>query len=386
MDAEEKLRREAVRRALAGESAAAIAQELRRSRRWVVKWLARYDPKDERWAVERSRAPRHVATRSAATLEALVLSVRRRLPANPWAQIGATAILWELSKLRLRELPEPRTVERILERARVPRRARRERYRPKGTPYPAPPAVAPNDCQEADLIGPRHLAGAIPFFVLNVVDLGRHAVACELLPSKADRATAAALLHAWTRLGIPRRLKLDNWLIAGSQTTRLPVTVRLCLALGVTVVFIPFAEPWRNGVVEQFNDTFDKRFFRAERFRDLSHLLRRMAAFERFHDAQHRYAAHHGLTPEEVARRTHFRPRLPDPDFAIPERTPRRGQVEFIRLVRSDRILHILGRDVELGEAVVHEYVTAVLDVRSETLTVYHRGRRVTVRRFRIEE
>jgi len=260
VDVEEKLRREAVRRVLAGESASAVARELRRSRRWVVKWLARYDPKDDGWARERSRAPRHSANRSAPKLEALILAVRRRLQANPWAQVGATAILWELSKLRLRELPEPRTIERILARAGVPRRARRERYRPKGTPYPAPPALRPNDCQEADLIGPRHLSGAIPFFVLNVVDLGRHAVACELLASKADRATAEGLLRAWSRLGIPRRLKLDNWLIAGASTTRLPLTVQLCVALGVTVTFIPFAEPWRNGVVEQFNDTFDKRF------------------------------------------------------------------------------------------------------------------------------
>jgi len=386
VDVEEKLRREAVRRVLAGESASAVARELRRSRRWVVKWLARYDPKDDGWARERSRAPRHSANRSAPKLEALILAVRRRLQANPWAQVGATAILWELSKLRLRELPEPRTIERILARAGVPRRARRERYRPKGTPYPAPPALRPNDCQEADLIGPRHLSGAIPFFVLNVVDLGRHAVACELLASKADRATAEGLLRAWSRLGIPRRLKLDNWLIAGASTTRLPLTVQLCVALGVTVTFIPFAEPWRNGVVEQFNDTFDKRFFRAERFRDLGHLLRRMARFERFHDAQHRYAAHRGATPDEVARRTRFQPRLADPAFRIPARLPRRGRVEFIRLIRSDRVLHVLGRDIVLDDAFVHEYVTAVLDVRGEELTVHHRGRQVTRRRFRIQE
>ena len=44
-----KLRREAVRRSPGAEGAAAIATELRRSRRWVVKWLARYDPHDEAW-------------------------------------------------------------------------------------------------------------------------------------------------------------------------------------------------------------------------------------------------------------------------------------------------------------------------------------------------
>lgn len=385
MDAEEKLRREAVRRSLAGEGAAVIAKELRRSRRWVVKWLARYDPRDEDWARERSRAPEHVANRSPSKLEALVLSVRRRLQANPWAQIGATAILWELTKLHLRQLPEPRTVERILERAGVPRRERRERYRPKGTPYPAPPALRPNDCQEADLIGPRHLAGAIPFFVLNVVDLARHAAASELLASKADRATAEGLLAAWRRLGIPRRLKLDNWLIAGGGGLFGP-TVRLCLALGVTVVFIPFAEPWRNGTVEQYNDTWDKRFFRSERFRNLGHLLRRMARFERFHDAHHRYAALKGATPDEVGRRARFRPRLPDPAFEIPQRLPRRGRIEFIRLIRSDRQLRLPGREIKLPEAFVHEYVTATIDLAREELTVRHRGRRITVRRCRIEE
>lgn len=383
MDTEEKLRREAVRRSLAGESAAAIAQELRRSRRWVVKWLARYDPRDEAWARERSRAPRRAANRSAPKLEALVLAVRRRLQANPWAQIGATAILWELAKLHLRRLPEPRTVERILERANVPRRERRERYRPKGTPYPTPLSLRPNDCQEADLIGPRHLVGAIPFFVLNVIDLGRHAAASELVPSKADQATAEGLLRAWRRLGIPRRLKLDNWLIAGGGGLLGP-TVRLCLALGVTVVFIPFAEPWRNGTVEQYNDTFDKRFFRTERFRDLGHLMRRMAAFERFHDSHHRYAALQGATPAEAARRAGFRPRVPDPAFEIPERLPRRGRIEFIRLIRSDRLLRLPGREIELPEAFVHEYVTAVLDVARQELTVHHRGRRVAVRRFQV--
>ncbi|MDP9264603.1 MAG: hypothetical protein M3O91_00585, partial [Chloroflexota bacterium] len=93
----------------------------------------------------------------------LVLKVRERLRANPWAQIGAAAIAWELEKLHLRRIPELRTIERILERAGAPRRERRVGYAAKGTPYPAVARPAPNELQEADLVGPRHLAGAIPF-------------------------------------------------------------------------------------------------------------------------------------------------------------------------------------------------------------------------------
>jgi hypothetical protein len=88
--------------------------------------------------------------------------VRERLQANPWAQIGVAAIAWELEKLHLRRIPELRMIERILERAGAPRRERRVRYAAKGTPYPAAARPAPNELQEADLVGPRHLAGAIP--------------------------------------------------------------------------------------------------------------------------------------------------------------------------------------------------------------------------------
>lgn len=214
MDAEERARRDAVRRVLADEPVADVARALGRTERWVFKWLSRYDPTTEDWATARSRAPHMSPSRTKPKLEALVLRVRARLQANPWAQIGAAAIAWELEKLRLRQLPELRTIERILERAEVPRRERRVRYAAKGTPYPATPAPGPNAIQEADLVGPRHLAGAIPFYVCNVVDVGRRAAACELQPSKSDLATAASLTRTWGRLGIPERLKLDNWLIA----------------------------------------------------------------------------------------------------------------------------------------------------------------------------
>jgi len=382
-DPEERLRRSAVRRVLAGAAAAEVAAELHRSERWVFKWLARYDPNDDAWARSESRAPETVANKTAPEVEALILEVRQRLQANPWAQIGATAIAWELRKLGMRAVPPSWTIERILQRAGVPRRPRRERRVPKGTPYPAPPALLPNACQEADLIGPRHLAGAIPFFVLNAIDLARRAAACELQLSKADAPTATAVIRVWGRLGIPERFQLDNWLVP-SNHRRLPVVVRLCLALGVTPVFIPFAEPWRNSVVEHFNDTFDKHFFRSEQFRDRTHLKARMRPFERFHNAHHRYSALKGATPDEVTARLQFEPRLLDPGYQIPAQPPRRGRIEFIRLIRSDRLLRVMDARITLPERLVYEYVTAILDVGREELEVLHLGRHVKTLPFRL--
>jgi putative transposase len=134
------------------------------------------------------------------------------------------------------------------------------------------------------------------------------------------------------------------------------------------VRFIPFAEPWRNGVVEHFNDVFDKRFFRTEQFHGLDHLARRAQVFEDFHNAHHRYSALHGATPAEWEARWQWTPRLLDPTFTPPTALPRRGQIDFVRLIRSDRLLKILGVKLPVPETLVHRYVTATLHVRRQRL------------------
>ena len=134
--AEEHARREAVARVLAGQPAAKVAADLGRSDRWVRKWVACFDPSAAGWAADRSRAPATVANRTPAELERVVLAVRQRLMDDPWAQVGAAAIAWELTKLGL-EPPAVWTIDRILGRVGVAKRRARGRYVPKGTPYPA---------------------------------------------------------------------------------------------------------------------------------------------------------------------------------------------------------------------------------------------------------
>ncbi len=90
-------------------------------------------------------------------------------------------------------------------------------------------------------------------------------------------------------------------------------------------------------------------------------------------------------TPDEVTRRLGFRPRLLDPAYRIPARPPRRGKIEFIRLIRSDRLLRVMDARIGLPEGLVYEYVTAVLDVASEKLDVLHLGRHVKTLPFRLE-
>lgn len=358
--AEAALRRQAARRRLAGESPEAIGRDLGRTRQWVAKWAGRYDPDDPSWAEGRSRAPKRVANRSGQELEAQVLAIRERLVENPWAQIGAEAIAWELEKLG-GPVPVTRTIERILARAGVSGRRRSPaRGASKGLPYPAPAAKAPGDFVQADLVGPRHLQGGVRFHALNQIDVASHHAGIEIISDRGDQRVLKAFYGLWERHGLPVRLQLDN---GGPfvSPTGLGEVVRVFLHQEITPVFIPPREPWRNGTIEHFNDTFDKRFFRAERFSGVQHLIERAGAFERFHNAQHRYSAIGGRTPQES---TGQKPRRwPLPAEEIPVGWPDQGRIEFIRFIRSDLRLRILGRSIPMPDGTAYQYVTATLDL-----------------------
>lgn len=370
---EERVRQEAVARVLSGEPVAKVAADVGRTDRWVRKWVSRYDPGDE-WAKDRSRAPHRAGNRTDEATEQLVVEVRERLMANPWAQVGAVAIAWELEKLGV-EPPEVWTIDRILRRHGVKKRRARTAYVPKGTPYPGGSALpAPNALHQLDLVGPRHLEGAIPFHALNAVDLGRHRVGIEILPNKQEHQVATGLVRLWRRLGVPKVAQFDNGHTIAGNHCHLALPVRVCLDLGAGVRLIPFGEPWRNAVIEHFNDVFDKRFFRAEPFRDLDHLTERARAFEEFHNVRHRYSALKGATPKEWEERTRFSPSLLDSGYEPPATLPRQGRVEFIRLIRSDRLLKVLGAKITVPEKLVHRYVTATLSVRSKLLRVHSEG------------
>ncbi|MGH2802306.1 MAG: helix-turn-helix domain-containing protein [Thermoleophilaceae bacterium] len=356
---EAELRKEAVRRRLAGESPEEIGRSLGRSRRWVSKWVGRHEPGSPGWAEGDKRGPKRAANRTPASLEAQVLAVRERLAANPWAQIGGEAIAWELEKLGV-EPPPLRTIEQIVARAGATGRPRRERRKAKGVPYPAVRVEQPGDLHEADLVGPRHLQGGVRFYALNAIDLASHGCAIEIVPDSSDDQVAEALVALWDRLGLPVRLQFDNGgpFVAPKG---LGLIARLCLHQGVIPRFVPPSEPWRNGTVEHFNDTFDKRFFRQERFDSLPHLKQRARDFETFHNANHRYGATNGRTPAESAGDGTLR--RPRRLAKLPAGWPDTGRIEFVRFIRSDRKLRLLGRAITMPDTVVYEYVTAVLDL-----------------------
>ncbi len=158
-------RQRAITLRLSGRPVTDICSALGRSEFWFHKWWRRYLESGVEGLYDLTHATHHVAQRIAPELERAILSIRRRLqahasPATRYSLIGASAILAELQALDIRPLPNPRTIERVLQRNGLT--APRVRLAPllPRQDYPGPQARASNELHEVDLVGPVYLKGS----------------------------------------------------------------------------------------------------------------------------------------------------------------------------------------------------------------------------------
>lgn len=374
MDDEEKQRILAVRRFIAGEKPEAICASLKRSRSWLYKWIHRHDDLDKDWSNSLPRKPANVANRTPAEIEEIVKFVRSNLY-NQDLFCGAQAILWELEDLGVTPLPSLRTINRILQRNDLTHR-RTGKYEPKGTPYPKLPSLLPNQTHQMDLVGPCYLTGPIRFYGLNVVDTATVRCGLQSSLSKSGQAVLDGTWAIWSRLGIPDNLQVDNamsFLGSPRYPRALSQFIRLCLQHDVEPWFVPMAEPWRNGNVEQFNDHYQQKFLRKVIMTTTDELAAETMAFEQRHNSSYRYSKLGGKTPIRALSASQTTLRFPNPDAKPQQRLekPETGRYHLVRLIRSDLKLNILGELFPIAPELKLEYVVATIDVKEQKLKLY---------------
>lgn len=367
-------RQRAIERYQQGESVTAICRSLKRSRDWFYKWQARAAAGEPGWAEERPRRPTRSPTRVSDAMAARILTMRESLIARRLF-CGAQAIAWELEELGVRDLPSVRTIHRVLVRAEgcghVPRR-----YVPKGRPYPTFRADRPGLRHQADFVGPCYLHGPVRFYSLHSVDLatGRGAVVPVL--SRSSQVTIDAFWSIWHRLGLPRHQQVDNEMVfygSRAHPRGMGPLIRLCLTYGVELWFIPPAEPWRNGVVEKFNDRWEQQGPLRQPLPTFAALEAASRAFEERHNGGHRYSKLGGKTPDVALAHSGVRLRFPPttgaPRHPLPK--PVRGRYHLIRFIRTDRRLDIFGEGFRMPQRAVYTYVRATIDVARQRLDVF---------------
>jgi transposase InsO family protein len=364
----------AVQRFLNGEKPESICASLGKSRAWLYKWVERHLEEGDSWSDDRSRRPLNVVNRTPREIEEIVKLMRLNLY-NRDLFCGAQAILWELEDLGVTPLPSPRTINRILSRNALTHR-RTGKYEAKGTPYPRLPSLLPNQTHQADLVGPCYLKGPVRFYGLNVVDTAT--VRCGLYSSlaKAGQDILDGLWGIWKRLGIPDNIQIDNAMsFFGSPAypRGMGPLIRLCLHNGVDPWFIPMAEPWRNGMIEQFNDLYQQKFLAKVIMATEDDLRTASLAFEQRHNSSYRYSKLGGKTPLKALAASKAKLRFPSQEEAPRHRLkkPETGRYHVVRLIRSDLKLNIFGEIFPVPPELKREYVVATIDVKEQKLKLF---------------
>jgi putative transposase len=288
---------------------------------------------------------------------------------------GAQAIQWELQDLAVTPTPSLRTINRILKRQGLTHR-RTGRYQPSGVVYPALEAGRANQVHESDFVGPCYVGGPVRFYSVNTVDLATGRCAVEPVLHRGGQEVVDAWWASWRRLGMPEHQQVDNEMVFyGSplHPRRLGPLIRLCLLHRIELWFIPPGEPWRNGVVEKFNDHYEQRFLGRVAIQGEGALRAESLAFEARHNRCYRYHKLNGHTPVETLRQAQTALRFPPSLHAprLPLQRPESGQYHVVRFIRSDRRLDVFGERFTLPPETEYEYVVGTIDVQTQKLKIH---------------
>ncbi|MFO7722301.1 MAG: integrase [Bacteroidales bacterium] len=362
-------RKQAINRHLNGEKVSKIVKSLKRSREWFYFWLNRYKASEEGddWYLDASRSPRRKPSKISSDIERGVIEARISLQEERYAQTGAIAIQYEMYRLG-QEPPAIWTINRILTRHGLNKPSRIKRKRSEKD-YP----MLFIHTHQMDLVGPRYIKGDGRFYSVNILDTECHSCFVHPIRCKSTEEILRALVLFWSNHGMPDALQMDNEL-AFRGSNRYPrsfgAIIRLALALNIAPVFIPIKEPWRNGMIEKFNDTFDKHFIRKWTFESFQHLCHEAVNFSSFHNAKHRYRALEKKTPVET--RLSLPPLVKyDQSIDLTKKIPLvTGTVYFVRFIRSDLILKLHTEKFKVKEELKYSYVVAEVNIDNQCMIV----------------
>jgi putative transposase len=370
---ERALRRKAVRLSLAGLTPRAIRERLGRSRRWVFKWLKRFEAGGWVALKSASRRPWSTPRQYPPHAHEVVARTRRQLEKRKVGLVGARSIQRELRRARLlRRIPAAATVYRWLHAEGVLKSSRREPPEPY-LPHPTPAQHYTLHLMDWTL---RYLEGGTKVYVFHTVEVTRRDLRQTIHPDKRYASARQHVLHVWRTLGWPDGLQLDNdsAFNGGHKAPRLiSQLVRLCLYVGVEPIFIPVDEPEWNGLVEGIHSLWDRGFWRRRRFRSLAHVRRAAPEFETW------YTQSYLPTQPELAailkQPAGPRLRLTAPQVrALPDPLPITiGRIHFIRQVNMEGDIELLNETWHVHKRLAGQYVWATVTTRPQRLSVYYR-------------
>jgi hypothetical protein len=378
-DKDAQLRRTAVKLYRRGTPATEVARQLHRNRCWVYTWV--HYRAGHPWTRFRSasRAPHHHPNQlSDQSVRRIVhlrqLLMRHRQPRLRFTSVGARTIQKEW---RRRYYPEPapslRTIQRVLRRhhltTQAPKPCRRA-YRLH------PHATYPDAVHATDIIT-RWITGGEVVQTFNTVDVYSNDVYSTSHATKTAAAACEHLRQTWQHLGVPDVAQFDNEsaFSGGNHPWVLGKVVRLCLYMGIEVLFIPLGEADYNSPVETFNHLWAQRFWGRHHFtrrRDVSRVRRPFLAWYR---SQY-IAPRQPDIPERMRLGAQVRTLTSREATSLPPRLPLcAGRVHAVRRVSPEGQVRFLNRTFRVGKRYRERYVWLTLETAHQRLSIWSQAR-----------
>ncbi len=341
----------------AGKSMHAVATEFRVSVSVVARWVeraagGRLDRVD--FSDRAPGCPRGW-NRTSAAIEQSVVELRRSLREDSdLGEYGARAIHAAL-EAEGNTVPSVATINRVLARHGLQDVARRIRRPapPRGWYLPEVAAGrAELDC--FDFIEDLKIAEGPLVDVLTGKSLHGALTDAWVLAQLSAKAASACLLGRWGRDGLPVYAQFDNHTVfqgAHQFADTVGRISRLCLALGITPVFVPPLEHGMQNSIENFNGLWQAKVWQRHRVASIAEL---QACSDRY------IAAHRARTRTATEAAPARRP-LPK-DFTLNLQAPLSGQIIFIRRTSETGHAHLLGQHFAVSPHWLHRLVRCEVD------------------------
>jgi hypothetical protein len=265
------------------------------------------------------------------------------------------------------------TIQRVLQRCHLTTQT--------PTPYchayrPHPDATYPDAVHTTDIIT-RWITGGDVVQTFNTVDIYSNDAYSTSPATKTAAAACEHLLQTWQQFGVPDWAQFDNEsaFSGGNHPWVLGKVVRLCLYMGIDVLFIPLGEADYNSPVETFNHLWAQRFWDRHPFtrrRDVSRVQRAFLAWSR---SQY-IAPRQPDTPERMRLGARRHTLASHDATGLPHRLPiGAGRVHAVRRVSQEGRVSFLNHSFRVGKRYRERYVWLMLETAHQRLTMWYQAR-----------
>jgi hypothetical protein len=387
---DEEDRIEAIKRHIEGERSGKIYRSLGKSKSWFMKWWKRYRTGDKEWYKDLPKRPHTIRKKIDGRIENTVIAIRKSLmdgteDSTKYSFLGPESIKFQMEELGYKpsEIPSQSTIKRIIKRnkLRVNTKERYKRVRSKGRYTLLKPEFI-DEMHQIDFVGPRHIKGFGSINSIHLKDVVGRQVAGKQYIEKSMDNVLSFLLEYWKSHPLPRYLQVDNGMSFVGDYIRprsFSRFVRLCLYMGIEVVFIAPAKPWMNGTIEEFNKGFDRLFWKQETFTDLEDIRIKSEIFyarqNKFNERKLRDTDLMSISPK----------RMLQPDFEIDvNNIPLvAGKIHFIRVLGSKGDISVLNEKFHVGGEYIGEYSWATVDTKEQSLVIFYNDEEMVVREIK---